>query len=112
MTEHAVGDRRVRQRVEVELEVHLSRKVGNAVTVRTCDLGIGGARVISARPLRVDEELEFDFDLLAGGPHLHGTARVLRQQRFDTYALRFEHIDPGALGRLRSFVASSGASAP
>jgi len=64
--------------------------------------------VHSARPLRVDEELQFDLDLRAGEPHLNGTARVLRQDRHDTYALRFEHVDPAVLRDLRIFVDANG----
>jgi hypothetical protein len=104
MTQPASNERRVGRRVEVDLELHLERKVGTTLTVHTCDLGAGGARVISERPLRIDEEFHFDLDLPAGGCHLDGTARVLRQYLHDTYAVRFEHIDPGVLRDLGAFV--------
>ena len=100
------NDRRSSPRIAVALDVHLERKVGNAVAARTLDLSVGGARVISARPLRVDEELRFDLRLHEGDGHLRGTARVLRQHRHDTYALRFEHVDPAALRDLGAFVGS------
>lgn len=70
------------------------------VDVRTLDLGPGGARVASARPLRVDEELDFDLDLSDGGPHVGGRARVLRQHEYDVYALRFERLGEGDAERL------------
>ncbi|MCW3067306.1 MAG: PilZ protein [Solirubrobacterales bacterium] len=110
MTQHATNERRVSSRVVVALDLHLTRAVGNAVTARTLDLSVGGARVLSNRPLRVDEELQFRLDLPAAGRHLDGTARVLRQHRHDTYALRFEHTPPAVLRDLGAFVAANGAA--
>jgi c-di-GMP-binding flagellar brake protein YcgR len=106
MTQPTPSDRRVGPRIAVALDLHLARTKGNAVTTRTLDLSVGGARVLSGRPLRVDEELRFDLhlDVRAGDRHLDGTARVLRQDRHDTYALRFEHLDPAVLRDLRTFV--------
>ena len=100
------SDRRASPRIAVALDLHLERKVGNAVAARTLDLSVGGARVVSDRPLRVDEELRFDLRLGGGDEHLRGTARVLRQHRHDTYALRFEHVAPAALRDLDAFVGS------
>lgn len=108
MTQHTTNERRVSPRVAVALDLHLARKVGKAVTVRTSDLSVGGARVVSKRPLRIYEELQFELDLPVGGQHLNGTARVLRQHRPDMYALRFEHITPAALRDLGVFVDSNG----
>jgi hypothetical protein len=106
----AGAEQRASVRASVELEVHLARKVGRPVTVRTIDLGTGGARVTSVRPLRIDEQLHFDVDLPQGRPHLDGVARVLRQDRHDVYALRFEDVAPGTLAELRAFVdATAGA---
>ena len=104
MRQGVANERRVTPRVAVALDLHLARTKGNAVATRTLDLSVGGARVLSHRPLRVDEELQFDLDLRAGAQHLSGTARVLRQHRHDTYALRFEHVDPAVLRDLRAFV--------
>ena len=86
------------------LNLHLARKVGGAVGTRTLDLSIGGARVVSTRPLRIFEELQFDLDLSDEGRHVNGTARVLRQDRHDLYALRFEHLSQEELDDLRAFV--------
>lgn len=88
-------------RAEVKVELELERKIGRPVKVRTIDLGCGGALVRASRPLRVDEELHFDIDL---PPHLDGTVRVLRQDRLDVYALRFEGLEAGSLDELRAFV--------
>lgn len=104
-------DQRLSPRVTVALEVHLGRKVGNDVHARTCDLSLTGACVTCARPLRVDEEVRFDL-ALPRGAHLDGTARVLRQQRHDMYALRFEHMTPATRGALDAFVGASAPSAP
>jgi hypothetical protein len=106
-----VNERRISTRVSVALDVHLTRKVGNAVTVRTSDLSSGGALVVSSRPLRIYEEMHFDLDLPAGGPHVDGTARVLRQHRHDTYALRFERIAPATATALSALV-DAGTPAP
>jgi hypothetical protein len=90
--------------VSVALDVHLGRKVGNDVVARTSDISVSGARVVSGRPLRVDEELQFDFELPSGGQRMRGTARVLRQHRHDMYALRFENVAPAVVGVLDAFV--------
>jgi c-di-GMP-binding flagellar brake protein YcgR len=100
------NDRRANPRIAVALDLHLERKVGNAVIARTLDLSVGGATFVSDRPLRVDEELRFDLRLRGGDEHLRGTARVLRQHRHDTYAVRFEQVAPAALRDLDAFVGS------
>jgi hypothetical protein len=77
-------------RAMVELQCTLARRRGNPVTAITQDVGPGGMCVVTDRPLTMDEELE--FDLAPEAPdHLHGRARVVRQQRANCYALRFEH---------------------
>jgi hypothetical protein len=96
-------EQRACPRVAVALDVRLGRKVGNDVIGRSHDLSASGARVVTDRPLRIDEELEFALDL-PHGAHLTGTVRVLRQHRHDMYALRFEHIEPRASGLLGDFV--------
>jgi hypothetical protein len=106
MAERVLTEQRVCPRVAAALVVQLGRKVGSDVSARTADLGLGGARVVSDRPLRVDEELRFDLELDddSGGAHLIGVARVLRQHRHDQYALRFEQLDPDGLSALGAFV--------
>ena len=63
MADPLAVEQRADPRVEVALEVHLSRKVGKEVVAHTCDLSVSGARITSDRPLRVDEELRFDLEL-------------------------------------------------
>jgi hypothetical protein len=50
-------------------------------------------RVTTQRPLSTDEVLEFE---LPTGPGVRGRARVLRQQSYGVYALRFERLSDEA----------------
>lgn len=86
-------------RAEVRLECVLTRRKGAPVVCRTIDVGPGGMCVESERPLGVDEVLHFD---LAG---VDGDARVLREQRPNVYALRFEAMRDDATLRLGSLTA-------
>jgi hypothetical protein len=95
------GEKRRDPRAYVKIEIDLERSVGRPVKVRTIDIGCGGALVRASRPLKVDEQLHFDLDL---PPHLDGTARVLRQERLDVYALRWENLEPGSIEELRAFI--------
>jgi hypothetical protein len=88
----------------VEVALSLARKVGAPVVTRTLDLSVGGARVLSERPLRVFEELRFDIVLPDDTRHLGGVARVLRQDLQDVYALRFEVVAPDVLDELEAFL--------
>lgn len=104
-------EQRASPRVPVALEVSLGRKVGNDVHAATCDLSTSGACITCRRPLRVDEEVRFDLEL-PSGDHLGGKARILRQQRHDTYALRFEHMSQATQAALGAFVDGSTTRAP
>lgn len=76
-------------RAAVELPCTLTRHRGNPITAVTLDLGAGGMRVRTDRPLATDEA--FEFDLRPDAPdHRHGRARVVRQQAPQCYALRFD----------------------
>lgn len=102
------GERRLCPRAAVALDLRLERPVGNPVSARTRDLGVYGAQVVSRRPLRIDEELRFDLELPPGGRHLTGTARVVRQDLVDQYALRFERVAPEDERALSGFVDAHG----
>jgi len=104
-------EQRASPRVAVAVDVHLGRRVGNDVIVRTDELSEDGARVVSRRPLRIDEKLNFDLDLPGGGEHLSGVARVVRQHRRDVYALRFEQVSPASQRLLHAFMAVRAAEA-
>src|SRR3954454_21959441 len=82
-------EQRTSPRTPVQLACTLTRRKGNPVKATTQDLGAGGMRVVTERPLWIDEELEFDIEP-EQPDHPHGTARVLRQQTMNVYALRFD----------------------
>jgi hypothetical protein len=84
-------ERRRAPRIEMETDCALFRRVGGPVTGTTIDLGTGGMRIASKRPLRDDEEVEFALPGFAPDA-TRGRARVLRQQRYGVYALRFERL--------------------
>jgi hypothetical protein len=79
----------------------LSRDTGTPVTARTIDVGPGGMRVHSDRPLRIDEVLDFDLD---GEIHVSGRARVMREQTYRVYAIRFEGLGAPEERRLRGLL--------
>jgi PilZ domain len=97
-----VAERRGTRRTELALECVLRRRTGSAITVRTVDVGPGGMCVTTQRPLAIDEVLDFDLPL-AGSEHVDGRARVVRQERHDRYALRFEGLRPLSRDRLQQF---------
>ena len=88
------ADHRHSPRVAIDCPLTLLRRRGAPVDGHTEDVGPGGARIVVDRPLTIDEEL--DFDLVLGGVHVDGRARVLRQQSSNRYALRFESLDAAA----------------
>ena len=83
------SERRREWRTSIELECHLHRRTGKVVEARTLDVGPGGMRVHTSRPLGVDETLEFELPARA---RINGRARVLREQGYRIYALRFEKL--------------------
>ena len=77
-------------RARIELPCTLRRRAGSAIPARTIDLGPAGMRLTAERPLAADETVNFDLANLR--MRVAGLARVLRQQRADVYALRFERL--------------------
>ena len=97
-----MAERRGSPRVQLDCGCTLSRRFGSPVEGRTVDVGVGGMRVATQRPLTTDEVLEFELPP-PSGPGVRGRARVLRQQSYGVYALRFERLsdaDREALSRL------------
>jgi PilZ domain len=90
-----VTDLRRSPRARIEMQCTLHRRSGSPVTGRTLDVGPGGMRVCTSRPLAPDEMLRFEL------PGIDGNARVLRQQGHDTYAIRFELLGEPARAELR-----------
>lgn len=77
---------------------------GAAVEGRTHDLGPGGMRVATRRPLRVDEQLVFAVDL-DDGTRITGRAHVVREHACEVYGLRFDRLAAGDGERLEALVA-------
>ncbi len=102
-----MGEQRRSRRTDIALQCVLCRAHGSPVTARTRDLGVGGMCVSTARPLTIDERVRFDL-ALPPGEHLAGHARVLREQGFGLYALRFEGLSDEERGRLSDVVAARG----
>ena len=91
--------RRRQPRAQIRLDCVLTRSKGSPVNGHTIDVGPGGMCVETERPLGVDEVLHFD---LAGAD---GDARVLREQRPNVYALRFETVADASALTLSSLAA-------
>lgn len=88
MAPSVVMERRRSSRTEIELECTLTRDKGGPITAHTVDLGPGGMCVRCERPLADDELVAFAIP----GRRFDGRARVLREQTYKVYALRFEEI--------------------
>lgn len=95
--------RRRQPRTVVSIDCVLTRRKGGPIAGRTLDLGPGGMRVTTDRPLGVDEVLHFDIP--TKGVHVAGDARVLREHGPNVYALRFETITDGTVVALGSLPA-------
>lgn len=98
--------RREGQRAPLRCALALSRSTGRPIAGRTVDIGLGGMRVTTDRPLSVDEVLLFDL-ALGHDDHVGGQARVLRQERHDTYALRFEVLSAATADALAESVTAA-----
>jgi PilZ domain-containing protein len=92
-------EKRRSPRVRLQMECTLHRRSGSPISGRTVDLGPGGMCVATTRPLAADEVLEFELP-----PRISGKARVLRQQGFDSYAVRFETLADPAREALSALV--------
>jgi hypothetical protein len=101
-----MSERRMTPRADVALPCVLRRRSGSAIDARTVDLGAGGMRIATARPLATDEVLEFGL-VLSGAERVDGRARVLRHEGHGAYAMRFEELVEPARDRLRALAASA-----
>ena len=88
-------------RADVALPCVLRRRTGSAIDAQTVNLGAGGMCVATRRPLATDEVLDFDLRL-SGADSVDGRARVLRQEGYGAYALRFETLPETARERLQA----------
>jgi hypothetical protein len=98
------SDRRRGWRTEVALACVLSRKTGKVIDARTMDIGPDGMRVHTTRPLGIDEVLEFELSERA---RINGRARVLREQGYRVYGLRFEKLGDAARAEIAGLTAAA-----
>src|SRR4051812_9214520 len=99
----AGSERRRSWRTQITFECILSRKTGKMIEAKTMDIGPGGMRVHTNRPLGIDELLEFELPERA---RINGRARVLREQAYRVYALRFEKLGEEARSDIASLVST------
>jgi hypothetical protein len=107
-----VGEERDRRRIwrsQVEVVCTLSRRTGKVIEGRTLDLGPGGMRIHTTRPLAIDELLEFEVPEHA---RINGRARVLREQAYRVYALRFEKLGEDARAEISTLAGAANPPAP
>jgi hypothetical protein len=95
-------------RIDMALPCVLRRRTGSPISAETVNLGPGGMCVSAPRPLALDEVLDFDLRL-AGAGSVDGKARVLRQEGYGAYAMRFEALVEPARERLEGLAAASNA---
>ncbi len=95
--------RRTQPRREMHVACTLTRRKGGPILCETLDLGPGGMRVTTNRPLAVDEVVHFDLPL--HDDRVDGDARVLREHAPNVYALRFEGLASDAASRIETLVA-------
>ena len=104
-------DRRRSWRTEIALECLLHRRTGKMIEAQTLDLGPGGMRVKTNRPLAVDET--FDFEL-PDRARINGRARVVNERGYRVYGLRFDKLGDEARAEiaLLAKAAAPSSSAP
>ncbi len=98
--------RRAAPRAALSCPVTLWRTSGTPVSGSSVDLSRTGARLRVQRPLAIDEMLRFEI-ALDDSRAVDGYARVLRQDQYDTYALRFERLGEPAADELARAVAAA-----
>jgi c-di-GMP-binding flagellar brake protein YcgR len=92
-----MSERRRSWRTEIVLECMLHRRTGKTIEAQTLDIGPGGMRIKTNRPLSVDEVLEFELPQRA---RINGRARILREQGYRIFAVRFEKLGDEARAEL------------
>ena len=78
----------------------LRRTIGSPVRAETLEVGPRGMQVRSQRPLSLDETVGFELPDL--GIRVNGRARVVRIERANVYALRFEGLPEPIVRRLHA----------
>jgi hypothetical protein len=95
-----MAERRAAARTPLAVDCVLRRGKGSPIAARTVEVGPGGMSVTCERPLATDEVVHFDLPLRDG--EVDGDARVLREQGYHVYALRFEALAEPARAQLRA----------
>ncbi len=88
----------------VALSCTLHRTHGSPIRAQTLAIGPRGMQVRSQRPMSLDETI--GFELLDLGMRVCGRARVLRVERANVYALRFENLPEPMVRRLHALATS------
>jgi len=89
----------------IALTCTVRRRSGAPIPVQTRDVGPRGMRIVSPRPLALDETVGFDLPNL--DMRVSGVARVLRQERMNVYVLRFEGLPEPMTRRLHALAITS-----
>ena len=101
-------DRRRSWRTGLALECLLHRHTGKTIEGQTVDLGPGGMRVKTDRPLAIDET--FDFEL-PDRARINGRARVVDERGYRVYGLRFDKLGDEARAEIALLAKEAAASA-
>ena len=91
-------------KADVALSCTLRRSVGSPIPAQTLEVGPRGMQVRSQRPMSLDETVGFELPDL--GIRVCGRARVLRVDRANVYALRFEGLPDPMIRRLHALATS------
>jgi hypothetical protein len=92
-------------RAEIRMPCTLRRNIGSPISAHTLDIGPRGMRVCTPRPLSPDETVVFDIADL--DMRVNGQARVLRAERANVYALRFEVLAEPMARRLHALAVNA-----
>jgi hypothetical protein len=91
-------------KADVAISCTLRRGIGSPIRAQTLTIGPRGMQVRSQRPMSLDEIVGFELPDL--GMRVHGRARVLRVERANVYALRFEGLPEPMVMRLHALATS------
>jgi hypothetical protein len=92
-------------KVSMALGCTLRRSFGSPIRAQTLEVGPRGMQVRSTRPMGLDETVAFEIPDL--GIRVGGRARVVRVERANVYALRFEGLPEPMVRRLHALATSA-----
>jgi hypothetical protein len=87
-------------KARVALDCTLRRSLGSPIRAETLEIGPRGMQLRSARPMSLDETVDFELPDL--GMRICGRARVARIDRANVYALCFEGLPEPMVRRLHA----------